>query len=289
MKAHSHRAPVRFCLFLGTALATGMIQCRAPAQSPSLDQIRRLVNGETIVEARGEDAPTTEEFFLDRCKWSNRGRNQFWSLEPGYQLYLAGEDDGEFVELYITALKRTKLITIVVDGAPVRLRARIIEEREYKDGELAEVSRNYFARCTRTNDMFYFGEDVCFYEDDECVADDGSWLAGVDGAVPGIIMPARFLLGSRYFQEQAPGIAMDRAYHAEMGLEVTVPAGVFEDCVLVTEDSPLDAGADSEKIYAPDVGLIKDGALELVSYGYVNGSSQAPDPSDEVPDAANAE
>jgi len=253
-----------------TALATA-----ASAESPNLDQIRRIINGEVIVEAGGPEEPTTEEFFLGQCKWSNRGRNMFWSLEPGYQLYLAGEDDDEFVELYITVLRQTKLIYLPIDGEIVRVRARIIEERELVDGELYEISRNYYMRCKATNDMFYFGEDVCFFEDDECVGDDGSWLAGRDDATPGIIMPARFLLGALYFQEHAPGIAEDRARHTAMSVDYSVPAGDFEDCVEVTEDSPLDDGATSLKVYAPGVGLIKDGPLELVSYGYVNDCDDA--------------
>jgi hypothetical protein len=62
---------------------------------------------------------------------------------------------------------------------------------------------------------------------------------------------------------------MDLAENAEMGMTVTVPAGVFEGCVRVIEGSALpDAGAAGEKIYAPGVGFIKDDALQLVSFGF---------------------
>jgi hypothetical protein len=88
--------------------------------------------------------------------------------------------------------------------------ARVVEEREWQDDELVEVSRNFFARCKETGDVFYFGEEVDLYEDGEIVGHGGAWLAGRDGALPGIIMPGRFLLGSRYYQEVAPDIALDR-------------------------------------------------------------------------------
>jgi hypothetical protein len=125
---------------------------------------------------------------------------------------------------------------------------------------------NYYARCTDTNDIFYFGEDVDFFEDGEIVGHEGSWQAGEDDASPGLIMPARFLLGARYFQEVAPGIALDRARHAKMNLEVETPFGEFEGCVKVVETTPLEPDSKSIKFYAPTVGLVKDGPVELVAY-----------------------
>jgi hypothetical protein len=54
-----------------------------------------------------------------------------------------------------------------------------------------------------------------------------------------------------------------------MGLEVTVPAGTFEDCVLVLETTPLEPGAETEKTYCPGVGLVIDDVVELIEYGFV--------------------
>jgi hypothetical protein len=72
------------------------------------------------------------------------------------------------------------------------------------------------------------------------------------------------LLGARYFQEMAPnGEALDRAEHVEMGLEITVPAGTFENCVKINETRPLDKKELSEKCYCQGVGLLIDGDLEL--------------------------
>jgi hypothetical protein len=132
------------------------------------------------------------------------------------------------------------------------------------------VSRNYFARCRETNDVFYFGEAVDIYEDGEIVSHDGAWLAGRKGARPGLIMPGRFLLGSRYFQEIAPDVALDRAENTEMGLELDLPAGTFEDCVKIVETSPLEPGHESIKHYCPGVGLAIDSGIELVDFDIDN-------------------
>jgi hypothetical protein len=79
-------------------------------------------------------------------------------------------------------------------------------------------------------------------------------------------MPSVFTLGSRYFQEFAPGVAMDRAKHVETGLVVDTPAGIFENCIRIVETTPLEPGSESTKIYAPGVGLIVDDVVELVEF-----------------------
>ena len=90
--------------------------------------------------------------------------------------------------------------------------------------------------------------------------------------MPGIIMPGTFLLGSRYYQEYAPGVAEDRGENVEMGLEVETPSGTFTDCVKIVDTNPLDGVCAREdgdvKIYAPGVGLIVDEELELTDYGF---------------------
>ncbi|KRT65557.1 MAG: hypothetical protein XU11_C0024G0020 [Candidatus Dadabacteria bacterium CSP1-2] len=209
----------------------------------------------------------TDSFMLEDCNgFSSTGSNPFFILEPGYQLILEGEEGGVDMHLTITVLNKTKTI----EG----IKTRIVEERETHDGELVEVSRNFFAICNRDNSVIYFGEDVFICEDglvqvgDNFLCDgeepshEGAWRAGGpddDGlAEPGIIMPGTFLLGSRYFQELADGIALDRAEHVEMGLEVTTEAGTFDECVKIVETTPLEPGAKSEKIYCPEVGLVVD-------------------------------
>ena len=139
-------------------------------------------------------------------------------------------------------------------------------ENEKADGELKEISRNYFATCLPWRDVYYFGEDVDIYEDGEIVSHEGAWLAGRFGAQPGIIMPdSGFLLGQRYYQEIAPGVALDRAEHVDTDLEIDLQAGNFEDCIEVTETTPLEPGSESIKFYCPGVGLVIDGDLKAIA------------------------
>ena len=216
--------------------------------------------------AGAQDEPQfTTRFRLEDCKFKTIGANPHFILKPGYRLVLEGDDDGEEVRVVKTVLRKTENIFLPGIG---KVQTRVVEEREYVDGELIEVSKNFFAICDKTNDVYYFGEQVDIFHQDGTVSHDGSWRAGVNGALPGIMMPGTFLLGARYFQEQAPGIAMDRAEHVEMELEVDTEAGTFADCVRVIETTPLEPGAESEKIYCPGVGQVVDNVVRLVEFGF---------------------
>lgn len=216
-------------------------------------------------------AQFTSDFLIENCTWSAWGRqNPYFSLRPGRRLVLEGEEDGTELRAEITVLRDLETIEFVsTRGVPITVRARVFEEREFEDGEIVEISRNWVARCVETSDIFYFGEEVDIFEDGELVDHHGAWRAGEDGAQPGVLMPGSFMLGARYFQEIAPDVAEDQGENTRMGFNVTVPAGTFGNCVEVEETSPLSPSARDIKVYCPGIGLVKDEALSLVSQGVV--------------------
>ena len=213
--------------------------------------------------AAGAREEFTSRFRLEDCEFLPQGTNPHFLLEPERRLVYEGEE----AELFITVLEETRRIRLPIGGRLLTIRTAVVEEREFEDGEIKEISRNFLAVCEKTNDVYYFGEEVDIYEDGEIVSHDGAWLAGHDGALPGILMPGTFLLGSRYYQEVAAEVALDRAEHSAEGLEVETEAGRFRDCVEVTETSPLEPGAVSTKVYCPGVGLVIDNDLMLVEIG----------------------
>ena len=167
--------------------------------------------------------------------------------------------EGGGAQLIITVLNETKK----VDG----VETRVVEERETKGGQLIEVARNYFAISKRTNDVFYFGEDVDMYKDGKIINHEGTWLSGVNGSKFGLIMPGRPLLNARYYQEVAPKVAMDRATIVSVSETVETPAGVFRNCLKVEETTPLQRFVTEYKYYCPGIGMVQDGSLKLVKAG----------------------
>ena len=201
----------------------------------------------------------TTDFDRERCTFATTGSNPYFPLWPGYALLLEGEeeDDGEIVE--VEALITVTSDTELVDG----VLTRVVEERESEDGELVEVSRNFMAHCRETGDVWYFGEDVDDYEDGEIVGHEGVWRAGVAGALPGLIMPGTPILGARFQQELAPGVAEDRGEVTALGDTVTVEAGTFENVLGILDTDALDPDEGDLKLYAHGVGIIADEDLEL--------------------------
>lgn len=216
-----------------------------------------LVSPAACAQNTGANSPWQEEFAISDCNMLTEGRNQYFVLEPGFRLVLEGEDE----TLHITVLSETKTVDGVV--------TRVVEEREWANGELYEVARNYFAICEETKDVFYFGEDVDFYEGGKVVKHEGAWLAGMDGNRAGMIMPGTPKLNMMYYQEIAPGVAMDRAEIVSLNETCKTPAGTFSDCMKVKEGTALNILETEYKYYAPDIGIIGDADLRLTKYGFV--------------------
>jgi hypothetical protein len=211
--------------------------------------------GVVMLGACGRSETWTADFSVEKDELVSTGRNPYFILEPGYYLVLEGGD----TQLTITVLNETKK----VDG----VETRVVEERETKGGKPEEVSRNYFAISVRTNDVFYFGEDVDMYKDDKIVNHDGAWLSGVKDAKFGLIMPGQVSLNVGYYQERAPNVSMDRAKIVSTSETVNTPAGDFTNCLKVEETTPLELGNTEFKYYAPGIGMVRDGSLKLVKVG----------------------
>ena len=97
--------------------------------------------------------------------------NPFFPLSVGAQWILTGEnDEGAPVRVVIASLDDTEVVAGVT--------ARVVEEREWEDGELVEVSRNFFVQ-TSDGTVCYYGEDVDDYEAGQIVDHGGAWRAGV--------------------------------------------------------------------------------------------------------------
>jgi len=186
--------------------------------------------------------------------------NQYFPLPLGRQLTLEGDDDGEFVRVIITVLDQ------IEDVAGVS--TRVVEEAEYEDGELVEISRNFFVQAP-DGTVCYYGEDVDDYENGVVVSHEGGWRAGIDGGLPGIIMPGTPVIETKFAQESAPGIAEDMSAIEEIGVSVSTPFADYNDALHAIDWNPLE-GEDSsdaeDKYYAPGIGLVVDDVVRLVGF-----------------------
>lgn len=138
-------------------------------------------------------------------------------------------------------------------------------------GDLVEDTYDWYAQDDDGN-VWYFGE-ISFNYADEWVEDiDGSWLAGVDGALPGIVMHGTPVVGTTYRQEYWLGEAEDAATTLDVDASVTIGLGTFTGCIQTEDFLPPEPDALENKFYAPGIGFLyetkpgEDETLELVSY-----------------------
>lgn len=195
--------------------------------------------------------------------------NTYFPLPVGEQWVLLGREQGTTIGLRVSVHSTSETFYRGRDA----ITTREVEELEWEDADkdgvvdedetLIEISLNYFAQ-TQDGTVCYFGEAVDIYEGGEVVSHEGAWRADEDDNAPGIFMPANPQVGMTYQQESAPGIAEDQATVIRTGETVTVPAGTFTNTIRVRDFNPLD-GSKGIKIYAPRVGIIRDGPLDLIS------------------------
>jgi hypothetical protein len=138
----------------------------------------------------------------------------------------------------------------------VGVKATVVEVSDFEDGELVEKTRDYYAQ-DRAGVVYYLGERVDDYEDGKVTGHGGQWVAGENGSLAGVFMPAAPGVGDVFEQERAPGIAADRSKVVAVGRTVTVPAGTFTDCVEVEDYDPIGKST-QRKFYCRGVGLVRE-------------------------------
>jgi hypothetical protein len=190
--------------------------------------------------------------------------NPFMPYPVGAHWRYEGQSDGEVEVIDITVTGERRMV--------MGVSAFVVRDTVTIGGQLVEDTYDWFAQDSEGN-VWYLGEDVKDYENGKLVSTAGSWEAGVDGALPGIVMPAAPAVGDAYRQEFYAGEAEDMMKITAVGAALAVGAGSFDDVVTTHDWSPLDPDTVEEKSYARGVGKIRevkiaggDGFAELVEY-----------------------
>ena len=133
--------------------------------------------------------------------------------------------------------------------------ARVVRDTVTQDGELLEDTFDWYAQDS-AGAIWYLGEDTAEFEDGEITSTAGSFEAGVDGALPGIIMPAEPAAGMRYRQEYHEGEAEDNGEILSIQEQAEAPAGHYEDAILTKDTITIEPDVLEYKLYARGVGPV---------------------------------
>jgi hypothetical protein len=143
------------------------------------------------------------------------------------------------------------------------VRCLVIRDVVTSNTELVEKTVDWYAQ-DKAGNVWYFGEQTAEYKNGAVTSTAGTWEAGVDGALPGIVMKAAPKVGDAYRQEYRPGVAEDFAQVLKIDGTTSTPAGSWTGVVVTRDTDLLDVSKDEQKSYAPGVGFVG-------SDGMVNG------------------
>jgi hypothetical protein len=176
--------------------------------------------------------------------------NQWFPLVPGTTLTYKGTKDGEpAVDVF-----RITSDTKVIDGVT----CLVIKDTLTLSGKLAERTEDWYAQ-DREGNVWYFGEATATLDAaGKVTSTEGSWTAGVDGALPGIFMPANPQIGESMSQETYVGKAEDHFVVLLTSTPVKVLAGSYPDTLLTAEWTPLEPNVLSEKYFGKGIGTLEE-------------------------------
>ena len=180
--------------------------------------------------------------------------NPYFPLEPGTTYRFEGIKEGRRAVDVFFVSHDTKTILGVANT--------VVVDKLYVDGQLEEIAHDWYTQ-DRQGNVWYFGETIVeFDRRGNQIPAKGAWQAGVDGARPGIVMPAQPQVGDVFRPEYDRGTAEDRYRILDLSGEVTVPYGSFSDVLVMSEQTRLEPGVLGLKFHAIGIGQIKESVPE---------------------------
>jgi hypothetical protein len=185
---------------------------------------------------------------IDPAAFSATIDNPYLPMVPGTRtIYEAHTPDG--LQQTTTEVTRdTKMI--------MGVKTVVVHDTVSLDAKMVEDTLDWYAQ-DRDGNVWYFGEATKKLQDG--TADTaGSFEGGVNGALPGIIMPGHPQVGDQYRQEYAKGVAEDTGEVLNLTGRETAPlTGPLSDLLVTKDVDLLDPTAPAEnKYYARSIGLI---------------------------------
>jgi hypothetical protein len=148
--------------------------------------------------------------------------------------------------------------TAIIDGAA----CVVLDDRLYLGGRLEERTTDWYTQDDHGN-VWYYGEATAELDaKGHITSKKGSWRAGVNGALPGIYMPARPTVSQTFRQEYYKGQAEDHFQVLSLAAQSKVPYISSQHALLTKEWTPLEPGVLDHKLYVRGVGMVLEQSVK---------------------------
>lgn len=229
---------------LGLALTFGLVACTDSGRSASDDSSPSLDSAGLSELPQGDDPVD-----LDPADFTADIDNPYFPLVPGTRLtYREIDGEGNKLKVIVIVTRETKKIA---NG----ITARVVRDTVTKEGEIIEDTFDWYAQDSDGN-VWYMGEDTAEFENGKVTTRKGSFEAGVDGALAGIIMPADPRPGLAYREEYYKGEAEDNGEVLSTDEMADVPFGHFDNMLLTKETITIEPDVLEYKLWAKGVGVV---------------------------------
>jgi hypothetical protein len=185
---------------------------------------------------------------IDPSNFVRHVTNPYYPLPPGRLLVYRGVRDGQVQIDRVFVTHRTRTIAGVT--------ATVVRDVAKHGSTLLEDTTDYYAQDKQGN-VWYLGERTTAYDNGHANTE-GSWMTGVHGAVPGIIMEANPEPPDAYRQEFWRGQAEDMAWVLHRGKTLQVPIGRLSHVLLTMEWTRLEPKVIDMKWYGRGLGIIRE-------------------------------
>lgn len=213
-------------------MLTGCVNTTPPTDTPTT----QLPQGDDVVD-------------LDPADFSTTIDNPYWPMDPGTRwTYRESDADGDELRVVVTVTSETRLIA---NG----ITARVVRDTVWRGDQIVEDTFDWYAQDS-AGSIWYLGEETAEFENGVIISREGSFEAGVDGALPGIAMPADPRPGMKYRQEYYAGEAEDNGEVLSVHEMAEVGYGQFDDVLLTKDTITLEPDVLEYKFYARGVGLV---------------------------------
>lgn len=133
-----------------------------------------------------------------------------------------------------------------------KFKTAVVQEEEYTDGALTQRTRKWLALDGLTNSVYAFGEVNWDIEEGGHATFADTWRVGEPDRDGKIVLPAVVMPGA------LSDVSGNTSGKIESGVEISVPAGKFKNCIRFREPGQLFVKDIADTVWCPAIGVVFD-------------------------------